>query len=124
MDVQPNRMTMQRFRAMAKALLDEVSGFRPDCIEHQLAPVARDLLGWTYNRTAHLPQRREMMREWVDYLDRIKDGEKADPMAAALPSACRGESHLSRLSEPVYNLPEGDHCGESDPREGWVNREL
>ena len=102
MDVQPDQMTMQRFRAMAKTLLDEVSGFSPDYIEHQLAHVVRDPLGWTYNRTAHLPQRREMMQEWEDYLDRLKNGEKADPIPAALPmSAVRGESHLSQLSEPV-----------------------
>ena len=102
MDVQPDRMTTQRFRAMAKILLDEVSGFRPDCIEHPLPPVARDPLGWTYNRTAHLPQRREMMQEWADYPDWLKDGEKADPIPAALPMlAVRGESHLSRLSELV-----------------------
>ena len=30
-------MTMRGFRAMARTILDEVLGFRPDFIEHQLA---------------------------------------------------------------------------------------
>ena len=48
------------------------------------------------------------MQEWADYLDRLEEGEKADPIPAALPmSAVRGEIHLSRLSEPVYSLPAG-----------------
>ena len=49
--------------------------FRPDYIEHQLAHVVRDPLGRAYNRTAHLPQRRKMMQEWADYLDRLRAGE-------------------------------------------------
>ncbi len=65
-------MTGHGFRAMARTLLDEVLGFRPDYIEHQLAHVVRDPLGRAYNRTAHLPQRRKMMQEWADYLDRLK----------------------------------------------------
>ena len=40
---------MQGFRARARTLLDEVSVSRPDYIEHQLAHVEDDSLGWTYN---------------------------------------------------------------------------
>ena len=48
------------------------------------------------------------MQEWADYLDRLEEGEKADPIPAALPmSAVRGETHLARLSEPVYGVPAG-----------------
>ena len=57
MDVQPDQMAIQGFWAMARTLLDEVSGFRSDCIEHPLAHGMRDPLWWTYNRSAHLPQR-------------------------------------------------------------------
>ena len=73
-------MTGHGFRAMARTLLDEVLGYRPDYIEHQLAHVVRDPLGRAYNRTAHLPQRREMMQEWADYLDRLKAGEVGMPV--------------------------------------------
>ena len=60
------------FRAMARTVLDEVLGFRPDYIEHQLAHAVRDPLGRAYNRTAHLPERRKMMQAWADYLDLLK----------------------------------------------------
>ncbi|SBV51565.1 phage-related integrase [Xanthomonas bromi] len=60
------------FRAMARTVLDEVLGFRPDYIEHQLAHAVRDPLGRAYNRTAHLSERKKMMQAWADYLDRLR----------------------------------------------------
>lgn len=72
MGIGKEEMSGHGFRAMARTLLDEVLGFRPDYIEHQLAHVVRDPLGRAYNRTAHLPQRREMMQAWADYLDHLK----------------------------------------------------
>ena len=42
---------------MARTILDEVLGFRPDFIEHQLAHAVRDPNGRAYNRTAFLPER-------------------------------------------------------------------
>ena len=56
-------------------------GFRPDFIEHQLAHAVRDPNGRAYNRTAFLPERRRMMQEWADYLDRLLASE--EPEAAA-----------------------------------------
>ena len=63
-------MTAHGFRAIARTLLDEELGFRPDYIEHQLAHAVRDPNGRAYNRTAHLAARRKMMQAWADYLDR------------------------------------------------------
>jgi integrase len=60
------------FRAMARTVLDEVLGFRPDYIEHQLAHAVRDPLGRAYNRTAHLSERKKMMQAWADYLDGLR----------------------------------------------------
>ncbi|MFT3761519.1 MAG: integrase arm-type DNA-binding domain-containing protein [Pseudoxanthomonas sp.] len=65
-------MTGHGFRAMARTILDEVLGFRPDYIEHQLAHAVRDPLGRAYNRTAHLSERRKMMQVWADYLDSLR----------------------------------------------------
>ena len=65
-------MTGHGFRAMARTILDEVLGFRPDFIEHQLAHAVRDPNGRAYNRTAHLPERRTMMQAWADYLDVLR----------------------------------------------------
>lgn len=64
------------FRAMARTILDEVLGFRPELIEHQLAHAVRDPLGRAYNRTAHLPERHKMMQVWADYLQRLAAGEE------------------------------------------------
>ena len=69
-----DQMTAHGFRAMARTILDEVLGFRPDYIEHQLAHAVRDPLGRAYNRTKHLPERRKMMQAWADYLDQLKTG--------------------------------------------------
>lgn len=65
-------MTGHGFRAMARTVVDEVLGFRPDYIEHQLAHVVRDPNGRAYNRMAHLGERRKMMQEWADYLDKLR----------------------------------------------------
>lgn len=67
-------MTGHGFRAMARTILDEVLGLPAAIIEAQLAHAVKDPLGRAYNRTAHLPQRREMMQLWADYLDRLKAG--------------------------------------------------
>ncbi|QJD69061.1 integrase arm-type DNA-binding domain-containing protein [Xanthomonas campestris pv. badrii] len=67
-------MTGHGFRAMARTILDEVLGFRPDFIEHQLAHAVRDPLGRAYNRTSHLSERRKMMQAWADYLDELRGG--------------------------------------------------
>jgi integrase len=60
------------FRATARTILDEVLGFRVELIEHQQARAVRDVMGRAYNRTTHLPQRKEMMQKWADYLDALK----------------------------------------------------
>jgi len=73
-------MTGHGFRAMARTILDEVLGFRPDYIEHQLAHAVRDPNGRAYNRTAHLPERRKMMQAWADYLDQLREGGNVVPI--------------------------------------------
>ena len=72
MGIEKDEMSGHGFRAMARTILDEVLGFRPDFIEHQLAHAVRDPNGRAYNRTAHLPERRKMMQDWANYLDKLK----------------------------------------------------
>ena len=72
MGIEKDEMTGHGFRAMARTVLDEVLHVRPDYIEHQLAHAVRDPNGRAYNRTAHLPERRKMMQDWADYLDRLR----------------------------------------------------
>jgi integrase len=76
-------MTAHGFRAMARTILDEVLGERVDLIEHQLAHAVKDPNGRAYNRTAHLPARREMMQRWADYLDKLRKGADVVPFRAA-----------------------------------------
>lgn len=80
MGIDKEEMSGHGFRAMARTILDEVLGVRPDFIEHQLAHAVRDPNGRAYNRTAHLPERRKMMQTWADYLDRLKTGSNVIPL--------------------------------------------
>ncbi len=75
-----DEMSGHGFRAMARTILDEVLGVRPDYIEHQLAHAVRDPNGRAYNRTAHLAERRKMMQQWADYLDKLKAGAEVIPL--------------------------------------------
>lgn len=77
-----DEMSGHGFRAMARTILDEVLGVRPDYIEHQLAHAVRDPNGRAYNRTAHLAERRKMMQQWADYLDKLKAGAEVIPIRA------------------------------------------
>jgi integrase len=74
MGIGKEEMSGHGFRSMARTILDEVLGVRPDFIEHQLAHAVRDPNGRAYNRTAHLPERKKMMQDWADYLENLKPG--------------------------------------------------
>lgn len=76
-------ITGHGFRATARTLLDEVLGFRPDIIEHQLAHAVKDANGRAYNRTQFVEERRRMMQQWADYLDGLKAGAKVIPILKA-----------------------------------------
>jgi integrase len=76
-------MTPHGFRAMARTILDEVLNYPAEWIEHQLAHAVKDANGRAYNRTAHLPQRREMMQGWADYLDNLRTQATAGNVIAA-----------------------------------------
>lgn len=76
MDISKEEMSGHGFRALARTILDEVLGYRPDFIEHQLAHAVRDPNGRAYNRTAYLPERRQMMQAWADHLDKLKASSK------------------------------------------------
>jgi integrase len=61
------------FRATASTLLNE-RGYHPDLIELQLAHAERNKVRAAYNRAQRLPERRQMMQAWADYLDGLKAG--------------------------------------------------
>jgi integrase len=63
------RMTVHGFRALASTVLNERSGFPHDVIERQLAHKETDAVRAAYNRAEYLPQRRELMKWWAQWLD-------------------------------------------------------
>lgn len=67
------RMTGHGFRSVASTWAND-AGHNPDAIERQLAHVPGDQVRAAYNRSAYLPQRREMLQAWADWLDAIKAG--------------------------------------------------
>ncbi|WP_417542249.1 tyrosine-type recombinase/integrase [Methylophaga thalassica] len=68
-----DEMTGHGFRSMASTLLNE-QGWKYDAIERQLAHSERDEVRASYNYAEYLPERREMMQAWADYLDNLKAG--------------------------------------------------
>lgn len=63
-------MTAHGFRAMASTLLNGL-GYNTDWIERQLAHVERNKVRGAYNRAEYIIERRKMMQDWADYLDRL-----------------------------------------------------
>ena len=75
-----NEMTGHGFRAMARTILHQEMGISPEIIEHQLAHRVPDTLGTAYNRTKFIKERRMMMQQWADYLDKLKAGAEVIPL--------------------------------------------
>ena len=63
-----SKATGHGFRSTASTILNE-HGFAPDIIERQLAHCERNEVRAAYNHAQYLPQRREMMQWWANYLD-------------------------------------------------------
>lgn len=70
-----DEMTIHGFRSMAFTLLNE-QGYNRDWTERQLARAERNSVLAAYNYAKYLPERRRMMQEWADYLDRLRAGER------------------------------------------------
>ncbi len=56
------------------------TGFKPDVIERQLAHCERNEVRGAYNRAEYLPERKKMMQQWADYLDKLKAGAEIIPL--------------------------------------------
>jgi len=77
-------LTAHGWRAVARTLLHEQLGFPAEIIEHQLAHRVPDALGAAYNRTKFVAERKRMMSEWSDYLDRLREGAEIVPLRKSL----------------------------------------
>ncbi|MBE0619663.1 MAG: integrase arm-type DNA-binding domain-containing protein [Burkholderiales bacterium] len=74
-----NEMTGHGFRSMASTLLHEL-GLPHAVIERQLAHGERNKVSAAYNFAEHLPERRKMMQQWADYLEKLKTGAQVIPL--------------------------------------------
>jgi integrase len=77
-------ITGHGFRAMARTILHEELHFDPVVIEHQLAHSVPDALGTAYNRTKFIKERKAMMQDWADFLEKIKSEGKKVSIATPL----------------------------------------
>ena len=64
-------ITPHGFRGMASTVFNE-NGWSSDHIEFQLAHAEKNKIRAAYNHAQYLPQRREMMQWYADYLDSLK----------------------------------------------------
>jgi len=64
--------TPHGFRSMASTRLNEM-GFNRDWIEIQLAHVDSNAVRRTYNNALYFEQRVDMIQQWSDYLDNLKE---------------------------------------------------
>jgi integrase len=72
-------MTGHGFRAMARTMIREQLHLDAEYIEIQLAHKTKAPNGTAYDRVSFLPERRQMMQTWADYLDSLKDGVSVLP---------------------------------------------
>jgi hypothetical protein len=63
------------FRALASTILNE-TGFRPDVIERQLAPVERNKARAAYHRSEYLEERQKMMDWWGSCIESMANKQK------------------------------------------------
>ncbi len=71
--------TFHGFRHTASTMLNEM-GFMGDLIEKQLAHEEANKVRGAYNKAQYLPQRKEMMQAWADYLNGLKAGGDVIPL--------------------------------------------
>ena len=74
-----DEMTGHGFRSMASTLLHELN-YNHDHIERQLAHGERNKVSAAYNQAVYMTERRIMMQDWADYLDKLKAGAEVIPL--------------------------------------------
>lgn len=77
------RMTGHGFRGMASTILHE-QGYAHHAIELQLAHQERNEVSAAYNHALYLKERRVMMCEWANHLDKLRRGADVVPLRAGV----------------------------------------
>lgn len=65
------RMTGHGFRALAMSTIKEQLGYRHEVIDRQLAHAPQSMVQRAYDRAQFLDERKIMMQDWADYLDKV-----------------------------------------------------
>lgn len=84
-----DEMSVHGFRGTFSTIANE-SGYRSDVVELQMAHVEKNAVRAAYNHAAYMPERRQMMQEWADYLDAVREGQ-AESMRVWLDRLRAGE---------------------------------
>ena len=64
------------FRALAMSTIKEKLQYRHEVVDRQLAHAHKNQVDAAYDRAKFLDERKKMMQEWADYLDRVAKGGK------------------------------------------------
>jgi len=67
-----NAMTGHGFRALAMSTIKEKLDYRHEVVDRQLAHAQKDKVASAYDRAAFLDERKQMMQDWADYIDRVE----------------------------------------------------
>ena len=70
--IKKEEFTTHSFRSMASTRLNEL-GFKGDVIEIQLAHAEGNKIRGAYNHAEYLPERKKMMQDWSNYLDKLQN---------------------------------------------------
>lgn len=65
------RMTGHGFRALAMSGIKQGLGYRHEVVDRQLAHAPRNKIDKAYDRAQFLDERKVMMQDWADYIDRV-----------------------------------------------------
>ena len=67
------RMTGHGFRALAMSAIKQELGYRHEVVDRQLAHVPKSKIDRAYDRAKFLDERKVMMQQWSDFIDRCGD---------------------------------------------------
>jgi integrase len=76
--IKKEKFTTHGFRHMASTRLNEL-GYGGDLIEIQLAHAQSNKVRAAYNHAEHLNERKKMMQDWSDYLDKLQNKTTTSP---------------------------------------------
>ena len=75
------KMTGHGFRSLARSILGEM-GHRWEVLEAMLSHALENQTAAAYIRTTYFEERRGIMQQWADYLDKVEAGAEVIPLRA------------------------------------------